>query len=181
MLGYRALFLLSVFGLLLIKRADILAFLLIFLWFVSYKDFKETNIKIIKYVLPFNAGVSVGYIVMSLFKDVAVVDYLLYINLKVYVLSYFVLYFFSKIDMVRFFSFSKNLGFLLNIAMSQIISYTKSFEEFRCAYKARVVKRLKEREKEFIKRVLHFFFDKAMKDARERALAMRARGFFDRT
>jgi cobalt/nickel transport system permease protein len=81
--------------------------------------------------------------------------------------------------MIEFFSFSKELSFLLSISLSQIISYKKTFEDFRLAYRARVVRSLREREKGFVGRVFEFFLLKALRDSKERTMAMKARGFFD--
>jgi cobalt/nickel transport system permease protein len=81
--------------------------------------------------------------------------------------------------MVRFFSFSKEVSFLLTMTLSQIFSYKKTFEDFRLAYKARVIKKLRSREKSFITKTFEFFLKKALKDSKEKTLAMKARGFFD--
>lgn len=174
----RILFLTFLFALLLIKSIKVLLFVIPFLWIVSYKEMIKLNKKVLKSIVLFNLGISLGYVVMGYVKGINVWEYLLYINLKVYALSYFVTLFFHKVDMVRFFSFSKSLSFLLSISLSQIISYKKTFEDFKYAFRARVIKKLKQREKNFITTVFGFFFEKAMSDAKERTLAMKARGAF---
>jgi cobalt/nickel transport system permease protein len=161
-----------------IKNTEILLLLLSLLWIVSYDKIFKLNKKVLKSILLFNAGVSIGYMVMGIIEGIEVWSFLIYINLKVYVLTYFVTLFFERIDIVRFFAFSKNLSFLLSISLSQIISYKKTFEDFRYAYRARVVKSLRSREKRFITTVFEFFLQKAMSDAKERTLAMKARGAF---
>jgi cobalt/nickel transport system permease protein len=70
------------------------------------------------------------------------------------------------------------MSYLLTISLSQIYSYKKTFEDFRAAFRARVVN-LREKEKVFVKNVFDFFLKKAVHDAHERGLAMRARGFFE--
>lgn len=175
----RVLFVLVLFSLLWVKHSIYLLYMLPLLWLVTYRDFIKLNTRVIKSIIFFNLGVSVGYIVVSYIKGVSPVEFLLYINLKVYMLTYFVFYFFSKVDVVEFFAFSKELSYLLMISLSQIISYKKSFEEFRLAYKARVVKKLRERERGFVTTVFEFFLKKALSDSKERTLAMKARGFFD--
>jgi cobalt/nickel transport system permease protein len=165
--------------LLWIKEARFLLYILPFLWIVSYKDFVKLNKKVIKSILFFNLGVSLGYLLMSYLKGVSPVEFLIYINLKVYVLTYFVFYFFSKVNIIEFFSFSKELSYLLMISLSQIISYKKTFEDFKLAYKARVIKKIRQREKKFITWVFEFFMKKALYDSKERSIAMKARGFFD--
>ncbi len=175
----RVTFIIALFMLLWVKQSIYLLYILPFLWLVSYRDFIRLNTKVIKSIIFFNLGVSVGYVVVSYVKGVSPFEFLLYINLKVYMLTYFVFFFFSKVDIVEFFSFSKDLSYLLMITLSQIISYKKSFEEFRLAYRARVVKKLRQRERGFITTVFEFFLKKALSDSKERTMAMKARGFFD--
>ena len=169
----------ALFGMLFIKESSHLLLFLVPLWLFSYKEFFKLNKQVVKSVIWFNLSISVGYLIMSMLKGFSAWEYLLYINLKVYLLTYFVFYFFSKVDMIEFFSFSKELSFLLSISLSQIISYKKTFEDFRLAYKARVVRSLREREKGFVGRVFEFFLLKALRDSKERTMAMKARGFFD--
>jgi len=165
--------------LLWIKEARFLLYILPLLWIVSYRDFTKLNKKVIKSILFFNLGISLGYILMSYLKGISPLEFLVYINLKVYLLTYFVFYFFSKVNIVEFFSFSKELSYLMMISLSQIISYKKTFEDFKSAYKARVIKKLRQREKRFIAKVFEFFMKKALYDSKERTMAMKARGFFD--
>ncbi|WP_331775952.1 hypothetical protein [Sulfurospirillum sp. 1612] len=146
---------------------------------VAFKNCIKINKKVLKSILIFNIGVSLGYIVMAFFKEISPWNYVIYINLKVYTLTFFVFLFFSHVSIVNFFSFSKELSYLLSISLSQIYSYRKTFEDFRLSYKARFIKNYKERKRDFITVVFSFFLKKSMHDSHERVLAMRARGFFD--
>jgi len=176
----RVFFILFFFFFLYLKDVKLIAFLLlvlvtaVFLW--------EKNIKIliraVKSVFLFNLGVSLGYLVLAYFKHINPWHYILYINLKVVLMTFFVFWFFQKVSIVEFFSFSKEISYLLSITLSQIFSYKKTFTDFRDAFRARVVN-IREKEKEFIARTFKFFLKKAMRDSKERALAMKARGFFD--
>jgi cobalt/nickel transport system permease protein len=125
----------------------------------------------------FNLGVSLGYVLMAYINGFSPWDYIIYINLKVFMLTYFVFTFFDKINVIQFFSFSKDLSYLLTMTLSQIFSYKKTFEDFRMAFKSRVVS-LRNKEKTFITNTLKFFFTKAFKDSKEKSLALKARGFF---
>jgi cobalt/nickel transport system permease protein len=174
----RIFFILTFFILLSIKNIEYLIFIIPFLWMFSYKNFVKLNIRVIKSILVFNLGVSLGYVIMGWFKHINPWEYVIYINLKVYVLTYFVFWFFGKISPVQFMAFSKDLGYLTTIALSQIFSYKKTFDDFKFAFKSRVVK-LTDKDPKFITRVFEFFLNKALKDAEERSLAMKARGFFD--
>jgi len=175
----RVLFIAVLFMLLWIKESRFLLFALPILWLFSYKEFYRLNKKVLKSILLFNLGVSLGYLLVSYLKGVSGWEFLFYINLKVYILTYSVFLFFERVDVVEFFSFSKELSYLLMISLSQIISYKKSFEDFRLAYRARVVRNLRQRERGFITTVFEFFMKKALNDSKERTMAMKARGFFD--
>jgi cobalt/nickel transport system permease protein len=175
----RIAFVVILFTFLYLKDVESLFVCLLLLVLVSYKEFLSLNTRVVKSILLFNLSVSVGYFVMSLIQTLSPWEFLLYINLKVYLLTYFVFYFFSKVDMIAFFSFSKELSFLLSISLSQIISYKKTFDDFRLAFQARVIRKVSEREKGFITQVLEFFLLKALRDSKERTMAMKARGFFD--
>jgi cobalt/nickel transport system permease protein len=84
----------------------------------------------------------------------------------------------KKVSIVEFFSFSREFSYLLTITLSQIFSYKKTFIDFRDAFRARVV-HIKNKERLFIVNTFKFFFNKALRDSKERALAMKARGFFE--
>ena len=125
----RVFFVSALFALLYLKDIKILFIVLLLVWIVSFKDFIKLNKKVIKSIFLFNLSITLGYTFMGYIKGVFVFRYLIYINLKVYLLTYFVFWFFSKVDMIKFFSFSKELSYLLSISLSQIISYKKTKRE----------------------------------------------------
>ncbi len=174
----RIFFILAFFTLLSIKNIVILIITIPILWIISYKKAIFLTKRVIKAIIIFNLGVTLGYILMTIFKHINPWHYVLYINLKVFVLTYFVFWFFSTISPVQFMAFSKDLGYLTTITLSQIFSYKKTFEDFKLAFKSRVYK-LKDKDPKFITRTFEFFLNKALKDANERTLAMKARGFFN--
>ena len=172
-------FVVALLTILSIKNSLYLLFILALSILLFLRDSFSILVRVIKSVFLFNMGITIGYIIISLIKGEEFVSYILYINLKVVTLTYFVFLFFEKVDMIQFFSFSKTLSYLLTITLSQIYSYKKSFEDFRLAYKARVIKKIGDREKGFIKNTFEFFFKRSLRDSKERSLAMKARGFFD--
>ncbi len=172
-------FIITFFVFLWFKNIEFVLISLAILSLLAYKDFFRISKKVAKSIFLFNLGVSIGYIIMALFKGIDPWYYILYINLKVYTLTFFVFWFFSKVSIVKFFSFSKDLSYLLTITLSQIYSYKNTFEDFRLAYKARFVKNYRLRKNDFIKIVFSFFLKKSMNDSEQRVMAMRARGFFD--
>ncbi len=174
----RIFFLISFFSILSFKNIEYIAIVIPFLWLFSHKRIIRLNIRVIKSIILFNLGVSLGYIIMAFFKNTNPWYYVVYINLKVYTLTYFVFLFFENVSVVKFLAFSKDLSYLLTITLSQIFTYKKTYEDFRLAFRARVMK-IKIKEKVFIQRVFKFFLNKAMYDSKERTLAMKGRGFFD--
>ncbi|NPA12297.1 MAG: hypothetical protein GXO62_08640 [Epsilonproteobacteria bacterium] len=175
----KILFVVIFFGLLYIKNIEVLALLAGVMVAVYLLEGKiKLFLKALNSVLLFNLGVSLGYIILAYFKNISPWEYLVYINLKVIVMSSFVFYFFSRVGLVEFFSFSKDLSYLLTITLSQIYSYKKVFVDFRDALRARSVD-VRSRQKEFIAKTFKFFMNKALNDSKERALGMKARGFFN--
>ncbi len=174
----RIFFILSFFILLSIREIYFLIIAIFFLWGVSLKKFFKLNKRVIKSIIIFNLGVSIGYILMALIENISPWHYVIYINLKVYILTYFVFWFFSNYSVMKFMSFSKDLSYLTTITLSQIYSYKKTFEDFKMAFKARVYK-LTDKSPKFITRTFEFFLQKAINDSKERSLAMKARGFFE--
>jgi len=174
---YRVFFIIFFFILLSIKETKYLFLCVPILWIISYNKFLKLNLRVIKAIVIFNLGVSFGYLILAFIKNIHPFQYLVYINLKVYTLTYFVFWFFSIISPIQFMAFSKDLGYLTTITLSQIYSYKKTFEDFRLAFKSRTYK-LKDKSPKFITRTFEFFLKKAIKDSEERTLAMKARGFF---
>jgi len=145
---------------------------------IDYKNAIKRSKKVIFSIFLFNFSVSIGYFLMSLFKNIKPWEYIIYINLKVFLMTYFVFLFFEKINVTKFFSFSKDLSYLMTMTLSQIFSYKKTFEDFKMAFKSRVIN-IKNKEKTFIANTFKFFFTKSLNDSKERSLAMKARGFFE--
>ena len=171
-------FIIVLFTILFLKSSIYLSGVILILWLISIKDSFKLTKRVIKSIFLFNLGISVAYLIMSIFKDIDL-SYIIYINLKVFAMTYFVFWFFSKNNMIQFFSFSRDLSYLLTISLSQIYSYKKTYEDFRLAYKARIIKKLRKREEGFITKTFDFFLKKALKDSKERSLALKARGFFE--
>lgn len=168
-------FVIILFIILSIKSSLYLFWITLFLWIVSLKNCIKLTKKVIKSIFLFNFGVTLGYLLINLQN----VDYIIYINLKVFSMTYFLFWFFEKNSIMEFFSFSKNLSYLLTITLSQIYSYKKSFEDLKLAYQLKVIKKIKERDKNFIIKSFNFFLSKTLKESKERSLALKARGFFE--
>ena len=174
----RLFFIAFFFAFLYLKNVKIITAVIVVLMLIDYKKAFKRAKRVIFSIFLFNFGVSVGYVLTGYIKGFNPWGYVLYINLKVFLMTYFVFWFFERVNVVEFFSFSKDFSYLMTMTLSQIYSYKKTFEDFRMAFKARVVS-IRDKEKDFIANTFKFFFKKAIKDSKERALAMSARGVFD--
>jgi cobalt/nickel transport system permease protein len=174
----RILFLIIFLSLLYLKNIELILLSIFTIFLIDFKNIFKRSKKVFISIFLFNLGVSLGYILMAYIKGISPWHYIIYINLKVFMLTYFVFMFFEKVNIVKFFSFSKDLSYLLTMTLSQIFSYKKTFEDFKMAFKSRVVS-VKNKEKKFITNTLKFFFKKAFKDSKEKSLALKARGFFN--
>ncbi|MEJ5172297.1 MAG: hypothetical protein WHT47_01140 [Hydrogenothermaceae bacterium] len=142
----------------------------------SFKEFYKLIKKSIFSVLLFNSVVSISHTFINGFDK----DYLLLLNLRVFVLTYMTFFIISKINLFKALSFSKNLTTLLVLSYSQILTYKKLFEEFNMALTTRTVKDLKFSDYlNFYGKVFEFFLDKSTKNAKDISDGMRSRGFFD--
>jgi len=158
----------------------------IFVLFILFTIFFILNYKIafktIKAILFFNLSITLGVIVESFFIQKDIVEYLLLFNLRVFDITFLTLFISSKINLLKAVSFSTTLQFLLSATLSQIQSFSKTYEEFMMALKSRTIKKLNERKrKEFLQSMFYFFFKKSLHNSKEKTMALKARGFFDKT
>ena len=138
--------------------------------------------KAAKSILFFNIAISIGFLITALLQNRPWVDFLLLFNFRVFDLTLCTLLFSSNVNIALALSFSKTLSFLMTITLSQIYSYQKSYENFMLALKSRLIKKMNERaKKEFVASVFGYFFTKALYDSEEKSLALKARGFFDKS
>jgi len=140
----------------------------------------KTALRAFKSILIFNISVTIGYIIQSLFLGKEFFDFILLFNLRVYDITFMTLFVSSKINLIKAVSFSKSLQFLLIATLSQIQSFTKTFEDFTLALKSRTIKTITQKNKKnFVSSMFYFFLKKSLHNSQERALALKARGFFD--
>ncbi len=171
-----------IFFLIVLTSYHNIVFLLIFLLFLFFlslsnvfKIFKKTLFSII----IFNSIISVSYILLNLLKAKIYWDYLILINLRVFVLTYMTFLFIKKVSIINALSFSKNLSMVLTLSLSQILSFLKLKEDFRHSFKSRVLKKPKKKEiYNFLSSMLFCFFNLSYNNIKEIALAMKSRGFY---
>ncbi|MDD3342680.1 MAG: hypothetical protein PHR87_03805 [Sulfurospirillaceae bacterium] len=130
----------------------------------------------------FNFVITCGYIVMAFLKHEEWLFFVLVFNARVFTLTFLTILFSQKVNIPQVLSFSPTLSYMFTLALSQIQSYQRSYENFRLSLKSRLLKKMSERnQKEFIAAVFGYFFKKALYDSEEKSLALKARGFFDKS
>jgi cobalt/nickel transport system permease protein len=127
----------------------------------------------------FSLVVSVGYAAGGFFGQAVSVDYLILVNIRVFLLIFLTFALVARIDFLRALNFSRGLTYLATLALSQIITFRRLFADLLLAAESRRLRRLALRQGYLQSAAAAaYLFDRAEHDAREIALAMRARGFF---
>ena len=130
-------------------------------------------------VVLFSLVVSVGYAAGAVFGQSVSIEYLIRINIRVYLLIFLTFLLTARVDFLRALNFSRSLTYLATLALSQIITFRRLFEELRLAAESRRLRRLRLRDgyRQSAAAAAQLF-DKAERTSGEIALAMRSRGFF---
>jgi len=130
-------------------------------------------------VVFFSLVVSVGYAAGALFGQTVSVEYLIRINIRVYLLIFLTFVLTARIDLLRALSFSRSLTYLATLTLSQIITFRRLSQDMRLAAESRRLRRLRLRDGYLQSASAAVqLFDKAERTSGEIALAMRSRGFF---
>lgn len=134
----------------------------------------------LRVILPFNLAVSLAYVLLAELRGFSPWDTLLLLNLRVLTLTLLTFLFIRRVNLFRALAFSPTLSWLLTLAYSQALGFQRAHADFRLALTSRspVRPRLIDRYRASAAAAA-WFMDKALASARERAQALRARGFFD--
>lgn len=131
-------------------------------------------------VLVFNAAVSLSYAAVAGVQGTFSAHYLLLVNLRVLLLTLLTLLLAERVNAYRALGFSRDLGYLLVLAGSQLVSLRRLLEEFRLALRSRGLGRVSWRTRHRQAGVLGaWLLEKSLVRSREVNEAMRSRGFFD--
>ncbi|MCS6958298.1 MAG: CbiQ family ECF transporter T component [Aquificaceae bacterium] len=105
-------------------------------------------------------------------------DYSIMMLLRVLNLYMLTLMFISTVNLYSLLSFSKTLSFLLVISVSFTLAYRRVFENFQQALRSRSIEKPKRQELlNFLRRIMGYFFERALRDGQEVTMAMKSRGF----
>ncbi len=172
-----------IFSVLILTNVHNIHFFLIFLSILilfSVKDFLFILKKTVVSLLFFNAVVSITYVFISVLRNEDWIDFITLFNLRVFSLTYLTFFFLKNVNLFKAFSFSKTAMFLLTLSYSQINNYIKVFNDFKLAYRSRLIsKEKKENRYNFIKSVSGYFLRKSVSSSYEKTQALKSRGFFN--
>jgi len=127
----------------------------------------------------FNSIISVSYGVLAWMQGNFSMQYLIIINLRVFILTFSTFLLRERINLFKTFGFSRSLLYLLILAYSQILTMRRVFGEFRLALASRspASPSLRDRYRHSTA-TGSFFIAKSLNDATNITQAMRSRGFF---
>ncbi|WP_457626649.1 CbiQ family ECF transporter T component [Persephonella sp.] len=171
-------YILSVILLTAVHDVQFFIFFLSLLFILSGKEVFSILKKTVLSVIVFNSIISISYIVLSIIKNTDWLDYITLINLRVITITFMTFLFVKKVNIIKALSFSKTARYLLSISYSQILTYRRSFTDFKHALKSRSVKPDRKDIYNFVSAVFMYFLNKSFKDSREISQAMKSRGFF---
>ncbi len=130
-------------------------------------------------VVFFNSIISVSYLTVSLIQGHPWAQYIVLINLRVFLLTFMGFFIINRVNLFKALSFSSTMTFILVLAGSQILTFKKIYDDFAFALKSRVIKRAQTKDlHNYISSMICFFLNKSVNNSREVTQAMRSRGFF---
>lgn len=131
-------------------------------------------------ILAFNLSVSLGYIVIALWQDRLVLDYLLLINLRVLLLVFLGFWFVARVNLLAALSGWPLAALVATLAIGQIETFERILRDFRLAFASRNLARPRLQDKSrHAAAQAQTLLDKSFAAASDAALAMRSRGAFD--
>ena len=131
-------------------------------------------------IVLFNSVVTVAYTIMASLHGTFDPGYVVLINVRVFLLTFLTFFLADIINPFKAFAFSRSLSFLLTLAYSQIMTFRRLFDDFRLAFRSRMMNRPSLRELyRHGAAIASFFISKCFRDSTEITQAMKSRGFFD--
>jgi cobalt/nickel transport system permease protein len=131
-------------------------------------------------VIAFNLTVSVGYVVVSLWRGHLDPTYLLFANLRVMLMVFLGFWFVARVDVLAALAGWPTLSLIATLALGQIRTLERIVADFRLAFESRNIARphLAARARHAAAQGIALM-DKSVASATESTLAMKSRGAFD--
>lgn len=174
------LYLLVLIGLTFVHEPTVFLCALAIMIVLSGRKVLHISRHVLRALLFFNTTVSAGYAIMASLRGQAFADTLILLNLRVFALTWLTFLVLHRVYLPSALSFSTTLIFFLTVSWSQARLYTRVYEEFRLALESRSpdAPGLRQRFR-MISAAGRSLIDRSLHDAEERALAMKARMFFE--
>lgn len=131
-------------------------------------------------MLAFNLTVSLGYAAIALWQENFRPEYLVLVNLRVFLLLYLGFWFVTTVDLLAALSGMPLLRLVATLAIGQIKTFERVLNDFDLAFRSRNLARPHLLDKaHHAASQAQSLLDKSVASANETALAMRSRGAFD--
>lgn len=131
-------------------------------------------------ILAFNLTVSLGYVLVALWRGDLRPDWLLTANLRVLLMVFLGFWFVARVDLLAALRGWPTATLIMSLTISQVRVFERLIRDFRLALRSRsiVAPRLIDRRRHAGAQAMTLL-DKAQGQSTEVALAMRSRGAFD--
>lgn len=147
---------------------------------IAGREWKRTALKALRAIVVFNALVTVSYTALSLLRGGFSFEYLVLINVRVFLLTFLTALAARRINFLSVFSCSRALSYVITLALGQIVTFQRMLEDMKLAMASRTVRRVGLRDMyRHASSSASFFFLRAMNDTSEITDGMKSRGFFD--
>ncbi|WP_456401687.1 hypothetical protein [Persephonella sp.] len=172
-------YILTVVSLTLIHDYRFFVIFIIILSVIAGKKFLDIFKKAILSIFLINSVVSVSYILLNYFRGFIDYEFLVLFNLRVFSITFLTFIVFEYFNIFKLLNFSKSLIYILVITISQINTFKRVYLDFNLALKSRTIEKVRYKDLfNFLKSLIFFFSNKAVKNSKEITQAMRSRGFF---
>ena len=173
-------YLISVVAITFVHQAVALALLLLAALTLSGKKRWQFARRTLLAMLAFNLTVSLGYAAIALWQGNFRPDYLVLMNLRVFLLMYLGFWFVATVNLLAALSGMPLLRLIATLAIGQIKTFARIVNDFDLAFRSRNLARPHLLDKaHHAASQAQSLLDKSVASANETALAMRSRGAFD--
>ena len=145
---------------------------------IAGKEFFGIARRALVLVVLFSLLITVSYSLTLYLQNQPFWNYFLTVNLRSFDMVFLTLLFTRRVNLYEALSFSKELGYLLILSVSKIITMQRSFADYTDALKSRTPKKPERSEiYDYMGSAIAGFLDKNIREGRENFEAMKSRGF----
>ena len=147
---------------------------------IAGREWVRVSLRALRAILLFNIVVTGSYAAASAIQGNLSLEYLALVNARVFVLTFLTFLAARRINILRAFSFSRTLSYVLTLAIGQLATFRRMLGDFRMAMTSRTIRRVTTRDMyRHSASTASFLFLRALNDSAEITDGMKSRGFFD--